>query len=103
MLRRVPMADDYLPFPAVDRNSIAGVVRAWAAARDLKVRSLTGCRLDFLNGWPSLLCYPSDREAYARLTRLLSQGQSGAEKGDGKKKPDAKKPDAKKPDPKKKP
>ncbi len=65
-----------------DRNSIAGVVRAWATARDLRVRSLTGCRLDFLNGWPSLLCYPSDREAYGRLARLLSVGQSGAEKGE---------------------
>jgi len=65
-----------------DRNSLAGVVRAWARAKDLNTRSLTGCRLDFMNGWPSLLCYPSDREAYARLTRLLSVGQSGAEKGD---------------------
>ena len=65
-----------------DRNSLAGVVRAWAKARDLNTRSLTGCRLDFADGTPSLLCYPSDREAYARLTRLLTIGQSGAEKGD---------------------
>ena len=65
-----------------DRNSLAGVVRAWAAARDLNTRSLTGCRLDFADGTPGLLCYPSDREAYARLTRLLTIGQSGAEKGD---------------------
>lgn len=64
-----------------DRNSLAGVVRAWAAARDIGARSLTGCRLDFIDGTPSLLCYPADREAYARLTRLLSVGQSGAEKG----------------------
>ena len=64
-----------------DRNSLAGVVRAWAAAKDLGVRSLTGCRLDFIDGTPGLLCYPSDREAYARLTRLLTVGQSGAEKG----------------------
>ncbi len=65
-----------------DRNSLAGVVRAWAEARDLGTRSLTGCRLDFADGTPSLLCYPSDREAYARLTRLLTIGQSGADKGD---------------------
>ncbi len=65
-----------------DRNSLAGVVRAWAAARDVGARSLTGCRLDFADGAPSLLCYPSDREAYARLTRLLTIGQSGAEKGE---------------------
>lgn len=65
-----------------DRNSLAGVVRAWTAAKDLKVRALTGCRLDFMDGTPSLLVYPSDREAFARLTRLLTVGQRRAEKGE---------------------
>jgi error-prone DNA polymerase len=67
-----------------DRNSLAGVVRAWTAVRDLrgtKTRALTGCRLDFADGSPSLLCYPSDREAYGRLTRLLTLGQRRARKG----------------------
>jgi error-prone DNA polymerase len=65
-----------------DRNTLAGVVRAWTAAKDLQIRALTGCRLDFLDGTPSLLCYPSDREAFARLTRLLTVGQRRAEKGE---------------------
>jgi error-prone DNA polymerase len=65
-----------------DRNTLAGVVRAWTAAKDLKVRALTGCRLDFADGTPSLLCYPSDREAFARLTRLLTVGQRRAKKGE---------------------
>ncbi|KQY29246.1 DNA polymerase [Caulobacter sp. Root487D2Y] len=70
-----------------DRNSLAGVVRAWTAAKELKkqglaIRALTGCRLDFMDGAPSLLCYPSDREAFARLTRLLTVGQRRAEKGE---------------------
>ncbi len=64
-----------------DRNSLAGVVRAWSKAKDLKVRALTGCRLDFADGTPSLLCYPGDREAYGRLTRLLTVGQLRAAKG----------------------
>ena len=64
-----------------DRNTLAGVVRAWSAAKALKVRALTGCRLDFADGTPSLLCYPSDREAYGRLTRLLTVGQMRADKG----------------------
>jgi error-prone DNA polymerase len=64
-----------------DRNSLAGVVRAWTAAKALKVRALTGCRLDFADGAPSVLCYPTDREAYARLTRLLTLGQRRARKG----------------------
>jgi len=68
-----------------DRNSLAGVVRAWIAQRDLpdtgeKIRALTGCRLDFADGTPSLLVYPSDREAYGRLTRLLTVGQRRAKK-----------------------
>jgi error-prone DNA polymerase len=65
-----------------DRNSMAGVVRAWSAARARNIRTLTGCRLDFADGTPSLLCYPSDREAYGRLTRLLTVGQRRARKGD---------------------
>jgi error-prone DNA polymerase len=64
-----------------DHNSLAGVVRAWSAARKLKARALTGCRLDFADGTPSVLCYPSDREAYGRLTRLLTLGQRRAKKG----------------------
>uniref|UniRef100_UPI0026F282BF error-prone DNA polymerase n=2 Tax=Phenylobacterium aquaticum TaxID=1763816 RepID=UPI0026F282BF len=70
-----------------DRNSLAGVVRAWREVQDLRaggarIRALTGCRLDFVDGTPSLLCYPTDREAYGRLTRLLSAGQLRAQKGE---------------------
>ncbi|OYU68589.1 MAG: error-prone DNA polymerase [Alphaproteobacteria bacterium PA2] len=69
-----------------DRNSLAGVVRAWTQVEKMKpavrVRALTGCRLDFVDGTPSLLCYPSDREAYGRLTRLLTLGQRRVEKGE---------------------
>jgi error-prone DNA polymerase len=70
-----------------DRNTLAGVVRAWTEAgkrraAGSKIRALTGCRLDFVDATPSLLVYPADREAYARLTRLLTLGQRRAEKGD---------------------
>ncbi len=65
-----------------DRNSLAGVVRAWTEAKERKVRALTGCRLDFMDGTPSLLVYPSDREAFGRLTRLLTVGQRRAKKGE---------------------
>jgi error-prone DNA polymerase len=67
-----------------DRNTLAGVVRPWTARKDhhLKVRALTGCRIDFMDGRPSLLVYPSDRDAYGRLTRLLTLGQQRGEKGE---------------------
>ena len=64
-----------------DRNSLAGIVRGWTAAKTRNVRVLSGCRLDFMDGTPSLLCYPTDREAFGRLTRLLTLGQRRAEKG----------------------
>ncbi len=70
-----------------DRNSLAGVVRAWSHMKTMRtsgfeIKALTGCRLDFADGTPSLLCYPSDREAYGRLTRLLTVGQLRSEKGE---------------------
>jgi len=65
-----------------DRNSLAGVVRAWAKGREIGQRVLTGCRLDFADATPSVLCYPADREAWGRLTRLLTIGQRRVKKGE---------------------
>ena len=64
-----------------DRNSLAGVVRAYAEAKKLGFKFIVGCRLDFADGSPSVLCYPTDREAYGRLTKLLTVGQMRAKKG----------------------
>ncbi|MCF1462823.1 DNA polymerase III subunit alpha [Agrobacterium vitis] len=64
----------------VDRNSLAGIVRAWDAARTTGVRLVVGCRLDLADGM-SILVYPTDRPAYSRLTRLLSLGKSRGGKG----------------------
>ncbi|NEX95091.1 error-prone DNA polymerase, partial [Caulobacter sp. 17J65-9] len=64
-----------------DRNTLSGVVRAWGAAREVGVAFRVGCRLDFADGKPSVLCYPTDREAYGRLSRLLTLGKVRAESG----------------------
>ena len=64
----------------VDRNSLAGIVRAWEASKTTGVRLVVGCRLDLTDGM-SLLVYPTDRPAYSRLTRLLSLGKSRGGKG----------------------
>ncbi|HEY9216097.1 MAG TPA: error-prone DNA polymerase [Ancylobacter sp.] len=58
----------------VDQNSLAGIVRAHQAAKDAGVRLIVGCRLDLVDGM-SVLVYPTDRDAYARLCRLLSLGK----------------------------
>ncbi|MBI1684195.1 error-prone DNA polymerase [Caulobacter hibisci] len=63
----------------VDRNSLAGIVRAHEAARDTGVRLIVGCRLDLVDG-TGILVYPTDRPAYARLCRLLSLGKRRAGK-----------------------
>ncbi len=65
-----------------DRNTVAGVVRAWSKGREIGQKVLTGARLDFADETPSVLCYPTDREAWGRLTRLLSLGQRRAAKGE---------------------
>nr|WP_314093550.1 error-prone DNA polymerase [uncultured Shinella sp.] len=59
----------------VDRNSLAGIVRALEASRETNVRLVVGCRLDLQEGM-SILIYPTDRAAYSRLTRLLTLGKS---------------------------
>lgn len=58
----------------VDRNSLAGIVRAHEAAKATGIRQIVGCRLDLTDGM-SVLVYPTDRPAYARLCRLLSLGK----------------------------
>jgi error-prone DNA polymerase len=64
----------------VDRNSLAGMVRAHEAAKAAGIRLIVGCRLDLQCG-TSLLVYPTDRAAYGRLCRLLSLGKERAGKG----------------------
>ena len=64
-----------------DRNSLAGVVRAHIAAKGAGVRLLVGARLDFTDG-PSVLCLPTDRAAYGRLSQLLTRGKRRAPKGE---------------------
>ena len=68
-----------------DRNTLAGVVRAHVAAEKpwdplgepegsiAPFRLCIGARLVFADGAPDVLVYPSDREAYARLSRLLTR------------------------------
>ena len=95
-----------------DRNTLAGVVRAHVVAKQVGIRLVVGARLDLEAGnsphpnplptgegdlaathplpsrergsgaGPSLLCFPTDRAAYGRLSRLLSVGRQRAAKGE---------------------
>ena len=63
-----------------DTNSLAGVVRAHVAAKDVGLRFVVGTRL-VLDDGASYLAWPTDRASYGRLTRLLSLGRMRAPKG----------------------
>ena len=71
----------YTEIAITDRNTLAGIVRGHVAAKASGIRFIPGCRLDMLDG-PSLLAYPTDKEAYGRLSALLTLGNLRAEKGD---------------------
>ena len=64
-----------------DRNTLAGVVRAHLAARETHIQVIPGARLDLEDG-ASLICLPTDRAAYGRLTRLLTLGKRRTPKGE---------------------
>ncbi|MEL6577612.1 MAG: PHP domain-containing protein, partial [Pseudomonadota bacterium] len=64
-----------------DRNTLAGVVRAHAAAKEAELDLVVGARLDLTDG-PSLICYPTDRAAYGRLSQLITKGKRAAPKGE---------------------
>lgn len=64
-----------------DRNTLAGIVRAHAVAKLAEIAFVVGARLD-LDDAPGLLCFPTDRAAYGRLSRLLTLGRRRAPKGE---------------------
>lgn len=70
----------YKKVAITDRNTLAGIVRAHVAAKEHGIGLIPACRLDLLDG-PSLLAYPTDQQAYGRLSALLSRGNIRAEKG----------------------
>jgi error-prone DNA polymerase len=79
-----------------DRNSVAGVVRAYSALEQINERLreemqgaalppfklIVGARLVFADGTPDILAYPQNRAAWGRLTQLLTVGKSRAEKAE---------------------
>ncbi len=66
------------PAPAVtDRNSLAGIVRAFEVSNDTVIRLIVGCRPDLRCGM-SVLVYQMERAGHGRLCHLLpGQGADG--------------------------
>jgi error-prone DNA polymerase len=79
----------YAAIGIADRNSLAGIVRAYDAHNQMREQTdaplpklLVGSRLVFVDGTPDIVVYPQDRAAYGRLCRLLSDGKLRAPKGE---------------------
>ena len=64
-----------------DRNTLAGVVRGHAMAKEKGYRYAVGTRLVFRDETPDVIAWPTDRAAWGRLCRLLTLGNRRAEKG----------------------
>jgi error-prone DNA polymerase len=64
-----------------DRNSFAGVVRAYGETRKRKIKLLVGVRLVTEDGFEALT-YPINRAAYGRLCRLITTGNLKTKKGE---------------------
>src|SRR5438094_6098917 len=69
-----------------DLNTLAGVVRMFDAARQIEKtgwgpKLIIGTRLAFTDA-PDVLVWAPDRDAYAKLCRLLTLGRRRAPKGE---------------------
>ncbi len=78
------VAGEKLGFTALglaDRNTVAGVVRAWQQSKVGKIAFHPGCRLVFADGTPDMLAYPQNRKGWGHLCRMLTQANFRGEKG----------------------
>lgn len=64
-----------------DRNTLAGIVRAHKAAKQSHIKLVVGVRLILMDGFETL-CFPTNKAAYSRLTKLLTTGNRRAPKGE---------------------
>ncbi|QDU91483.1 Error-prone DNA polymerase [Pirellulimonas nuda] len=71
----------YAALAVTDRNSLAGIVRAHGAAKDLGLKLLVGAEVTPRDA-PPVVLWATDRAAYGRLCRLLTIGRRRAPKGE---------------------
>ncbi|MCL6504894.1 MAG: error-prone DNA polymerase, partial [Pirellulales bacterium] len=71
----------YTALAITDRHSLAGVVRAHAAAKAVGLKLLVGAEVWPQDG-PGMVLLAADRASYGRLARLLTTGKRRAAKGE---------------------
>ena len=70
----------YEALAVTDENSLAGIVRAWGAARETKLKLIVGAELTPRDA-PPLVVWAMDRRGYGNLCKLLTIGRRRAPKG----------------------
>ena len=71
----------YRALAITDRNSLAGVVRAHIAAKEVGLPLIVGAEITPIDA-PPVVLWPTDRAAYGRLCRLITRGRRNAPKGE---------------------
>jgi error-prone DNA polymerase len=71
----------YRALAVTDRNSLAGVVRAHIAAKEVGLRLVIGAEITPTDA-PPVVLWATDRASYGRLCRLITRGRRQAPKGE---------------------
>src|ERR1051325_3086693 len=71
----------YRALAVTDRNSLAGVVRAHMAAKDVGLPLVIGAEITPTDA-PPVVLWATNRASYGRLCRLITRGRRQAPKGE---------------------
>jgi error-prone DNA polymerase len=71
----------YRALAVTDRNSLAGVVRAHIAAKEVELPLVIGAEITPVDA-PPVVLWATDRASYGRLCRLITRGRRQAPKGE---------------------
>src|SRR3954452_4991070 len=72
---------EYRALAVTDRNSLAGVVRAHIAAKEVKLPLVIGAEITPTDA-PPVVLWATNRASYGRLCRLITRGRRRAPKGE---------------------
>ena len=70
----------YRGLALTDESSVAGVVRGYAAAKDLDMQYIIGTEIHLTDA-PSMVLWATDRASYGQMCRLISRGRMRTDKG----------------------
>ena len=78
-LAKTASALGYHALALADKNTLSGAVRFYMATKDIGVQGIIGSRIETEDG-DVLICFPTNIDAYSRLTRLLTLGKRRTKK-----------------------